>query len=509
MPAASLNFLNYYQISITMKLTRSSSETILQNHMILLNGNEVDDQLPFSVEERTYLNNRLKQEERLVEINRYTSKLLIGTIPVFKTKNTALEAWRRLGNEVAQWAKKEQIKSLGISSRVTGESAMLAVAEGIILGSYQFLKYNSKAVKLKSPLAEIIFCGDQVSDNQLNELSIISETVFTIRDLVNEPVVSLNAEKLSLFCKQMGEERGIRTEILDKSQIEDLRMGGLLAVNMGSIDLPTFTVMEWKPEQPLNSQPVVLVGKGVVFDTGGLSLKPTAKSMDYMKCDMAGAAAVAGAITIAARLNLPLHVVALLPATDNRPGGNAITPGDVITISNGATVEVLNTDAEGRLILADALVYAKKFNPLLVIDLATLTGSAAMTLGIHGIAAMGHECGDFLNWLKDAGETVNERLVELPLWEEYDEMIKSTVADMKNIGGGEAGAITAGKFLQRFVDYPWIHLDIAGPSFLHSADHYRTIGGTATGVRLLSEFFNLLVQQIVPASNSEEQSKID
>jgi leucyl aminopeptidase len=254
--------------------------------------------------------------------------------------------------------------------------------------------------------------------------------------------------------------------------------------------------LEWKPDQALNSQPIVLVGKGVVFDTGGLSLKPTPKSMDYMKSDMAGAAAVAGAIYVAAKSKLPLHIVALVPSTDNRPGGNAITPGDVITISNGATVEVLNTDAEGRLILADALCYAQKYNPLLVIDLATLTGSAAMTLGIHGIAAMGAQCGDWLDLLKKAGDRVNERIVELPLWDEYDEMIQSTIADMKNIGGGEAGAITAGKFLQRFVNYPWIHLDIAGPAFIPSANHYRTTGGTATGVRLLTEFFNLFIKQV-------------
>jgi leucyl aminopeptidase len=251
----------------------------------------------------------------------------------------------------------------------------------------------------------------------------------------------------------------------------------------------------------LNSQPIVLVGKGVVFDTGGLSLKPTAKSMDYMKSDMAGAAAVSAAINVAALNNIPLHIVSLIPATDNRPGGNAITPGDVITISNGATVEVLNTDAEGRLILADALCYAKKYDPMLVIDLATLTGSAAMTLGIHGIAGMRNDGTELFDLLKSAGDRVNERIVELPLWEEYDEMIKSSIADMKNIGGGEAGAISAGKFLQRFVDYPWIHLDIAGPSFLHASDYYRTVGGTATGVRLLSEFFTLLMNRMNSGSN--------
>jgi leucyl aminopeptidase len=373
---------------------------------------------------------------------------------------------------------------------------LLAFAEGAILGSYQFLKYNSKAEKTRTTLQEIHLNSESVTESELQELSILTDAVFKTRDLVNEPVVNLNSETFSSLLQEMCSEVGIQCQTLGKDQIEALGMGGLLAVNQGSVDPPAFTILEWKPVKPLNAQPIVLVGKGVVFDTGGLSLKPTAKSMDYMKCDMAGGAAVAAAIWVAASNHLPLHLVTLVPITDNRPGGNAITPGDVIKISNGATVEVLNTDAEGRLILADALCYAKKYDPMLVIDLATLTGSAAMTLGVHGIAGMGSQCSELFDLLKKAGERVNERIVELPLWEEYDELINSTIADMKNIGGPEAGAITAGKFLQRFVDYPWIHLDIAGPAFLHTAVHYRTVGGTATGVRLLTDFFNQLVQTL-------------
>jgi leucyl aminopeptidase len=485
-----------------MKLTKNCSESLLDNHILLLKGSENNAQLPLSKEEHLYLNTRLSMEEHLVEINRLSSKLLIAIIPTPKSDNHALEAWRRQGNEIAMWAKKEKIERLGVTSMLEKPDLLLAFTEGIILGNYQFLKYNTKAAKIKNSLKEICLCGDLLSDRQLHELSIVTDAVFSARDLVNEPVVGLNAEELSQVFKQSGDTSGYQTVILGKQQIEELEMGGLLAVNKGSLDPPTFTIMEWKPEQPINSRPLVLVGKGVVFDTGGLSLKPTAKSMDYMKSDMAGAAAVAGAIQVAAKKNLPLHLVALVPATDNRPGGNAITPGDVITISNGSTVEVLNTDAEGRLILADALVYAQKYNPMLVIDLATLTGSAAMTLGTHGIAAMENESGEFFDLLRKAGEKVNERLVELPLWEEYDEMIKSSIADMKNIGGGEAGAITAGKFLQRFVTYPWIHLDIAGPSYLHAADHYRSVGGTATGVRLLSEFFDAILLQLSPNPNS-------
>lgn len=479
-----------------MNLTRTTSGTPCQDKIFLLKENNVEDKLLLNEEERTYLLARWNLEEKVVEINRYSSKLLIVTIPLAKNEYTALELWRRKGNEVAQWAKTEKLNCIEIDSLLENPANLLAFAEGVLLGNYQFLKYQTNADKIRTSLSEIFFAGEELTDRQIAELSVLTDAVLAARDLVNEPVVSLNAEKFGAILEEMCLGAAIHSEILAKEQIEALGMGGLLAVNKGSIDPPTFSVLEWKPEHPLNSQPIVLVGKGVVFDTGGLSLKPTAKSMDYMKSDMAGAAAVAGAIHVAARNHLPLHLVVLIPATDNRPGGNAITPGDVITISNGATVEVLNTDAEGRLILADALTYAKKYNPMLVIDLATLTGSAAMTLGIHGIAAMANEPNELFDLLMDAGEKVYERIVKLPLWEEYDEMIKSNIADMKNIGGSEAGAISAGKFLQRFVDYPWIHLDIAGPSYLHTADHYRTVGGTATGVRLLSEFFNIMVQKL-------------
>jgi leucyl aminopeptidase len=215
--------------------------------------------------------------------------------------------------------------------------------------------------------------------------------------------------------------------------------------------------------------------------------------MDYMKCDMAGGAVAAAVIYFAAKCKLPLHLIVLIPSTDNRPDGNAYAPGDVIFMHSGQSVEVLNTDAEGRLLLADALSYAKEFHPELVIDIATLTGSAAMAIGSQGIVGMGTAPESVFNALKRSGENVYERIVQFPLWDEYGESIKSDIADMKNIGAREAGAITAGKFLEKFVDYPWIHLDIAGPAFLNSADHYRTKGGTAAGVRLLIDFLNNLL----------------
>ena len=264
-------------------------------------------------------------------------------------------------------------------------------------------------------------------------------------------------------------------------------MGGLLAVNQGSIDPPTFSIMNWKPKGATNKKPIVIIGKGIVYDTGGLSLKPTPNSMDLMKSDMGGSAAVVGAIIAIAKAKLNIHVIGLVPATDNRPSGNAYAPGDVITMHDGTSVEVLNTDAEGRLILADALSYAKKYDPELVIDLATLTGAAARAIGKQGIVAMGND-ENTMAALKVSGDEVHERLAEFPFWDEYAEDLKSNIADLKNLGGPEAGAITAGKFLEHFTNYPYTHLDIAGPAFMLSPFNYRGIGGTGVGVRLLFNF---------------------
>jgi leucyl aminopeptidase len=247
-------------------------------------------------------------------------------------------------------------------------------------------------------------------------------------------------------------------------------MGGLLAVNQGSIDEPTFSILEWKPKNAKNKKPIILVGKGVVYDTGGLSLKPI------------------GAMHAIANNKLDQHVIGLIPATDNRPSGNAYAPGDVVTMFDKTTVEVLNTDAEGRMILADALSYAKKYKPELVIDLATLTGSAANTIGYFGIVSMQQKAINEHNNLAKSGHITHERLAEMPFWKDYDNLIKSDVADIKNLGGKFGGAITAGKFLAYFTDYPWIHLDIAGPAYVSTEYQYRSKGATGMGVRLLYDF---------------------
>jgi len=308
-----------------------------------------------------------------------------------------------------------------------------------------------------------------------------------VRDLINEPVNNLNAAALAAEVQKIGKKGGFRVEVLKKGRIEALKMGGLLAVNRGSVDPPAFCILEWNPTTSLNKNPFVLVGKGIVYDTGGLNLKPD-NYMALMKGDMAGAATVAGVFYTAARNNIPLHLIGLLPMTDNRPGGNAYTQGDIITMHNGMTVEVGNTDAEGRIILADAISYATKYSPEVIIDVATLTGSAAMTFGNQAIAVMGNAGRKYFALLEESGNDVYERVAELPFWEEYGDMIKSDIADIKNIGGREAGAITAGKFLENFAKYPLIHLDIAGPGSLKKDDYYRIKDGPGSGLRLLATF---------------------
>lgn len=381
-----------------------------------------------------------------------------------------------------------QLSKEAKSLTLIGSAAdQLLIAEGMILASYQFIKYFKDADKKKLNLESICLSKD-VSAKKLAELTDTAKAVFWARDRVNEPVSHLNASQLAEAISELGNEAGMTVQVLEKTQIESLKMGGLLAVNKGSIDQPTFTIVEYKHEKAINKKPIVLVGKGVVYDTGGLSLKPTPGSMDVMKSDMAGAACMAGTIYLAALQKLKLHIIALIPATDNRPGLNAYAPGDVITMYDGTTVEVLNTDAEGRMILADALAYSNKYKPELVIDAATLTGAALRAIGTKASVIMGNADDKVFDHLEKAGNEVHERTVRFPFWDDYATEIKSSIADLKNLGGPNAGMITAGKFLEHFVKSPYIHMDIAGPAWLDAKEDYKGQGGTGAGIRLLFNF---------------------
>jgi len=403
---------------------------------------------------KKYLKEQLSEKSRIAQINTFDRYHIFYFAPSEKITDTAAEKSRRLGATLADFCNKNKIESIYIDCRARRNEHLLPLAEGIALANYTFQKYKTKERKRNNSLSKIKISSASASKAQVSELQHIVNAVYNARTLVNEPVIHMTAVQLAKEFKRMGRESGLKVSVYNKKKIESLKMGGLLAVNYGSVIPPTFTVMEWKPKKVNNKQPIVLVGKGVVYDTGGLSLKPTANSMDKMKCDMGGSAAVAGAIYLAAKNKLPLHIIALIPATDNRPGKNAYTPGDVIHMHNGMTVEVLNTDA----------------------------------IANQGVCVMGTADEKTKAELKAAGSAVHERTAELPFWEEYGELLNSDIADIKNVGGRQAGCITAGKFLEHFTDYPWIHVDIATMAWLDSKDSYRGKNGTGVGVRLFYEF---------------------
>jgi leucyl aminopeptidase len=445
-------------------------------------------EIKLSRDERDYIRKKHREKKNIVWVNKYKNNLIIVYGFITGTRAKRYEHYRKCGNEAQALLNEEKVERAVVQVVNSSKKETYAFMEGMMLGSYSFDRYFSNDDnRKKNTLTELDVYSPDFTRNELKNLKDEMAAVYKARDLVNTPVADLNAEMLAKEFDDMGKEAGFKVEIFNKKKIESLKMGGLLAVNRGSVDPPTFTIMEWKPEKHKNAKPYILVGKGVVYDTGGLSLKPS-NFMDTMKSDMAGAAAVGAALYAVAKTNLPVWVIGLVPATDNRPDGNAYTPGDVVTMYDGTTVEVLNTDAEGRMILADALAYAKKYDPELVIDIATLTGAAARAIGSNASVGMYTKAESYFLELQKIGNYIHERVVEFPLWDEYKEQLKSEIADMKNIGGVEAGAITAGKFLEHFTDYPYIHLDIAGPSFLTKRDNYNPVGGTGVGVRLFYEF---------------------
>ncbi|ALU25130.1 hypothetical protein HMPREF9714_03172 [Myroides odoratimimus CCUG 12901] len=400
----------------------------------------------------------------------------------FVKENENLEKMRLAGNSV-----RKQLDKKADNLTIVGNGAStLALVEGFMLSNYQFLKYFKEAEEMKFALSNVEVKGDFTA-KQISDLNNTVKAVYWARTMVNEPVSFLNATQLATEIEALGKEANFSVKVLGRKEIEDLKMGGLLAVNKGSIDQPTFTIMEYKPANPINKKPIVLVGKGVVYDTGGLSLKPTAGSMDSMKSDMGGAACMAGTIYAAALNDVNVHVIGLVPATDNRPGGNAYAPGDVITMFDGTTIEVLNTDAEGRMILADAVAYATQYDPEVIIDAATLTGAALVVAGDMASCIMGND-EQTIDAIIASGYNVHERLAKLPFWDDYKDLLKSNVADMKNIGGRFAGTITAGKFLEHFAKAPYVHMDIAGPAWMDAPRDYKGNGGTGSGVRTLVDF---------------------
>ncbi len=471
-----------------MKAIISKKQKIQQNYTPLVLFKNIDALNEFGLikSEIQYIKQKIKDNKQQIILNRYPDFLFLYHYKKAKTKPEDLEKLRKAASSILKSISEEtSLKKLQLVDCLHDKECFYAFAEGLVLSDYQFTQFKTK--NKKEQLQEIAIYSRKLKPADISKLKDITEAVYLSRDLVNLPVSALPTPALEKIIIEKAKESGLKVEIFGKKKLESLKMGGILAVNQGSIDPPFLACLEWKPKNATNKKPLVLVGKGIVYDTGGLNIK-TGSSMEDMKCDMAGAAAVLATIYAVAKLQLNKYVIALIPATDNRLNGNAYASGDIVKMFDGTTVEIINTDAEGRIILADALAYAKKYDPALVIDVATLTGSAQRAIGSHGIVAMEEKAKTAMKNLKISGDYVYERIAEFPFWSEYEESLKSDIADIKNLGGNEAGMITAGKFLAKFTDYPYIHLDIAGPAFLSKNDSYRKKGGSGIPTRLLIDF---------------------
>ncbi|HEX5588532.1 MAG TPA: leucyl aminopeptidase [Acidimicrobiia bacterium] len=394
---------------------------------------------------------------------------------------------RRAAAAVARRASKVTSVATTLAAAATELSdadAAQAVAEGIELGAYQFLEYKRDPKPSKLAKVTLIGGGPGVRA-AVARGSAIATAVRWARDLVNTPSKEKPPAEIAAEARALMRGRGVSVQVFDPAQIRQKKLGGVIGVGQGSAQTPRFLKLTYAPTGA-RGKPLALVGKGVVFDSGGLSLKP-AGGMETMKCDMSGAAAVLAAMSALKDLGVKAKVTGYVPLVENMPSGTAIRPGDVLRIRNGKTVEVLNTDAEGRLILADALSLAVEDKPAAIVDLATLTGACVVALGDKIAGLMGNHEG-WQSQVRDAADRVGERVWPLPLPPDYRRGIDSAVADIKNTGPREGGTLTAGLFLQEFVgDVPWVHLDIAGPAFLSGDDGYITKGGTGFGVRTLLE----------------------
>jgi leucyl aminopeptidase len=415
-------------------------------------------------------------------------------------KKITLEKIRRAAAGAAKRARGYKIGSLAIEMidyaivkeilQCPYTDVVQALSEGAALSLYTYDKYITQNEKKGKKIASLIIFNNEkrhTADGTrgAKNASVLCDTTFLARDLENAPANEIYPETLARISRSSARRYRYKARVFDTRKIKQIGMGGLLAVNQGSAKPPRFIILEYGRKNK-KTDTIVLVGKGITFDSGGISIKPSA-GMAEMKMDMSGAAAVIGTLEACARLKLAVHLVGLIPATENMPGGRALKPGDIIRHYNGITTEVDNTDAEGRLILADALAYASTFKPDAIIDLATLTGACVVALGHHATGMIGTS-EELMARLTSAGEKTYERVWRLPLFDEYEKQIKSDIADVKNTGGRWGGAITAAWFLKKFIaKYPWVHLDIAGTAMVEEPSEYISKGGTGVGVRLLIE----------------------
>ena len=391
---------------------------------------------------------------------------------------------RRLGMErVATIAHGSGIAGLDASS--SGQ----AIAEGSILGLYRFRNYLTKNEDGAGELNELLITerdSNKIADLQkgVEQGRLMAEAAIIARDMVNEPSNVMTPTRMAEIAREVAEEEGLEIKVLERQDMEELGMGAFLGVARGSDQPPKMIVLQYlgDPDNPSNN--LGLIGKGITFDTGGISLKPAA-GMEDMKGDMAGGASVIGAMKAIGQIKPGINVTGIIAATENMPGGSAQRPGDVVRSMSGKTIEVINTDAEGRLVLADAIHYVRQMGVTRLVDIATLTGAVVVALGHACSGVMGNN-QELIDQVIKVGESTGERIWQLPMYDDYKEQIKSNVADVKNVGGRSAGSITAAKFLAEFAeDTPWAHLDIAGTYFGDKDKGYLAKGGTGVPTRTL------------------------
>lgn len=431
--------------------------------------------------------------------NRVTNILLIGLGDAGNFKTDHL---RRVSGIAYREIKERKIKNpsvllisgifKGIEDCKMGE----AFTEGFMLSSFSYTIQTTS--KTEDEVKNIDFyLTDGINLNEfktgLSDALKVCRQVNMAREMISAPSNVMTPSAIAAQAKKVSKEFNLKCRVFSKSQAERMGMGAFLSVTRGSNEPPKLITLEYVPQTTKKTPLVALVGKGVTFDSGGISLKP-AKDMHKMKYDMAGAAIVLGTIAAAASLKLPLRIVSIIPATENMPDGKASKPGDVVKSLSGKTIEIQNTDAEGRLILADALTLSLKYKPSVIIDVATLTGACVIALGTNAAGVMSNS-RKITGLLADAGNMTFERVWELPLWDEYFDDIKSDIADIRNVGDGSAGAITGGIFLKQFVgDTPWAHLDIAGTTWIEKKHDYLGKGASGSGIRLLSKFLTLFAE---------------
>ena len=417
---------------------------------------------------------------------------LIGLGPAKKVSEDTIRRAAAVGARAVNRAKLKSFAtdlSATTSGGIKNETLAQAVVEGAILALYRFDRLKSK--KEKVTVAKVtLLASSKAQTTALGRGAkkgvALAEAVSFARDLINLPGNVATPSHLAEEAKKFSRKLGIKSRLLGPKEIAKEKMGALMAVAQGSVEPARFIILEWM-KGPKNQKPIVIVGKGITFDTGGISLKPSG-SMEEMKMDMSGGAAALGVMMAVASQKMKVNLVVLVPATENMPDGAAIKPGDVATGLSGVTMEIINTDAEGRLILADALAYADRYKPDAILDIATLTGACMVALGD---VASGLFCNDkkLTTQLTEAGDETGEKLWSMPLFPEHEELIKSKVADVKNVGPRGGGASTAAAFLKKHVKKgPWAHIDIAGTAYTSKSRHYNTAGGLGIGVRTIIRF---------------------